>query len=63
MTRFGRYRGMRVEIVPVPRGDVSLFTDEPRATEEGFVPYGFERPGIQQWVKNVAPDDAELRRD
>jgi len=56
----GTYRGLLIEAVPNSRGGMQLFTRDGRAQHEGFAPYGFERPELQEWIKIVAPDDPEF---
>lgn len=60
MRKTGTYRGLLVEAVPNSRGGMQLFTRDRRAPQEGFDPFGFERPELQEWIKIVTPDDPEF---
>lgn len=61
----GMYRGIPVTVEPGGgepdgRGSARLDTRDPRAAEQGFERFGFERPELQSWLKFVPVDDPDL---
>ncbi|WP_091030587.1 TY-Chap domain-containing protein [Microbacterium oxydans] len=56
----GTYRGIPVTVEPGGGALVRLDTRDPRAAEQGFERFGFERPELQSWLKFVSADDRDL---
>lgn len=59
MGQIAIYRDMLADASVVDDG-LQLFTADSRASDRGFVPFGFERSEIQQYVTTVAPDDPDV---
>lgn len=56
----GTYRGIPVTVEPGDGALARLDTRDPRAAEQGFERFGFERPELQSWLKFVPVDDRDL---
>ena len=56
----GVFHGLVVRVDPGNAGLVQLSTRDRRALEDGFIPFGFERREIQEYVRTVAVDDPGL---
>lgn len=56
----GTYRGIPVTVEPGDGALVRLDTRDPRAAEQGFERFGFERPELQSWLTFVPADDRDL---
>ncbi|TWD81675.1 hypothetical protein FB561_2795 [Kribbella amoyensis] len=61
VTHTGVYRDLVVNVMPGTEGLVQLSTRDCRSVDHGFIPFGFERPEIQEYVHTVTVDDPDLR--
>lgn len=61
ITQAGVYQDMVVEVDVTGDGHLRLVTRDKRAVERGFVPLGFERPEIQDYMLTVPLDEPALR--
>lgn len=60
LARTGLFHGLVVRVDPGVDGHVQLSTRDRSAVDDGFIPFGFERPEIQEYVRTVAVDDPDL---